>query len=97
VRCALSQGSASGYDSTMPTVHCVRCGQERDRIAFQPFGNELGRRTFAEICGVCWTEWLGTQKQLINHYALNLREPQAKEFLFKQMEQFLFGVNSDKQ
>jgi Fe-S cluster biosynthesis and repair protein YggX len=74
----------------MPTVHCVRCGQERDRMAFQPFANELGRRAFAEICGVCWSEWLRTQQQLINHYALNLRDPQAKEFLFKQMEVFLF-------
>ena len=60
-------------------------------MAFQPFANELGRRAFADICGVCWGEWLRMQQQLINHYALNLRDPQAKEFLFKQMEQFLFG------
>jgi Fe-S cluster biosynthesis and repair protein YggX len=60
-------------------------------MAFQPFANELGRRAFSEICAVCWGEWLQTQQQLINHYALNLRDPQAKEFLFKQMEQVLFG------
>ena len=65
-------------------------------MAFQPFATELGRRAFAEICGVCWSEWLRTQQQLINHYALNLRDAQAKEFLFKQMEQFLFGVSSEK-
>jgi Fe-S cluster biosynthesis and repair protein YggX len=60
-------------------------------MAFQPFANELGRRAFSEICAVCWSEWLRTQQQLINHYALNLRDPQAKEFLFKQMELVLFG------
>ena len=32
-----------------------------------------------------------TQQQLINHYGLNLREPKAKEFLFQNMEQFLFA------
>jgi len=31
-----------------------------------------------------------TQRQLINHYGLNVREAQAKEFLFRNMEQFLF-------
>lgn len=61
-------------------------------MAFQPFPTELGRRVYAQICGVCWTEWLRTQQQLINHYALNLRDPQAKEFLFANMDQFLFGA-----
>jgi Fe-S cluster biosynthesis and repair protein YggX len=75
----------------MTTVHCSRCGQEREGMAFQPFQNELGRRAYEEICGVCWAEWLKTQQQLINHYGLNLRDPKAKEFLFNNMEQFLFG------
>jgi Fe-S cluster biosynthesis and repair protein YggX len=63
-------------------------------MAFQPFQNVLGRRAFDEICSVCWAEWLKTQQQLINHYGLNLREPQAKEFLFQQMEQFLFKAGN---
>jgi Fe-S cluster biosynthesis and repair protein YggX len=74
----------------MATIQCSRCGQVGERMAFQPFQNELGRRAFDEICGVCWGEWLKTQQQLINHYGLNLREPTAKEFLFNNMEQFLF-------
>jgi Fe-S cluster biosynthesis and repair protein YggX len=60
-------------------------------MAFQPFQNELGRRAFEQICGVCWGDWIKTQQQLINHYGLNLREPQAKDFLFRNMEQHLFG------
>jgi Fe-S cluster biosynthesis and repair protein YggX len=74
----------------MATLHCTRCGLDRERMAFQPFQNDLGRRAYEEICGVCWAEWLKTQQQLINHYGLNLREPKAKEFLFNNMEQFLF-------
>jgi Fe-S cluster biosynthesis and repair protein YggX len=77
---------------SMATLHCTRCGLDRERMAFQPFQNDLGRRAYDEICSVCWAEWLKTQQQLINHYGLNLRETKAKEFLFQNMEQFLFPV-----
>lgn len=80
----------------MATVTCTRCGETRDRMAFQPFQNELGRRAFDEICAVCWSEWLKFQQQLINHYGLNLRDPQAKEFLFRNMGQFLFGDGDER-
>ena len=74
----------------MPTVTCVRCGQTRDQQPFPPFPNSVGQRVFREICAVCWAEWLKLQQQLINHYALNLREPGPREFLLQQMDQFLF-------
>ncbi len=74
----------------MPNITCARCGQTRDQMAFRPFQNDLGLKAFNEICAVCWAEWLKTQQQLINHYALNVREPKAKEYLFQQMEQFLW-------
>jgi Fe-S cluster biosynthesis and repair protein YggX len=81
----------------MPLVTCVRCGEIRDQLAFPPFQNDLGRRVFQEICGVCWAEWLRTQQQLINHYALNVMDPRAKDFLFSNMEQFLFpATGQDK-
>jgi Fe-S cluster biosynthesis and repair protein YggX len=86
----LDHTSGAAYLPRMPTVHCARCGQERDQMTFQPFQNELGKRAYDEICGVCWGEWLKMQQQLINHYGLNLRDPKAKEFLFRNMEQFLF-------
>ncbi|MFN2316110.1 MAG: oxidative damage protection protein [Gemmatimonadales bacterium] len=74
----------------MPTITCARCGLLRDQQPFPLFQNELGRRAFETICADCWGEWLKHQQALINHYALNLRDPKAKEFLFQQMEQFLF-------
>ena len=74
----------------MSDLTCTRCGQTRARMAFQPFQNDLGKRAFEEICGECWQEWLKHQTALINHYAINLRDPQAKQFLFQQMEQYLF-------
>lgn len=83
----------------MPTVTCTRCGQERDQLPYRPFQNDLGLRVFEQICSVCWQEWLKNQQQLINHYGLNVREPKSKEFLFSNMEKFLFGeqdVRSEK-
>jgi Fe-S cluster biosynthesis and repair protein YggX len=74
----------------MANVTCARCGQERERMPFRPFQNELGGRVFEQICNVCWSEWLKYQQQLINHYGLNLRDAKAKEFLFGEMEGFLF-------
>ena len=74
----------------MPNITCSRCQQTRESQAFAPFPNELGKRVFREICAACWAEWLKYQQQLINHYALNLREPKARQYLLEQMEQFLF-------
>jgi Fe-S cluster biosynthesis and repair protein YggX len=79
----------------MPTITCTRCGQQRDQMAFRPFQNDLGKRAFDEICTVCWGEWLKNQQQLINHYGLNVRDAKAKEFLFRQMEEFLFDVRRE--
>jgi Fe-S cluster biosynthesis and repair protein YggX len=74
----------------MPTLTCSRCKLTRDSQAFAPFPNELGKRGYEQICAVCWAEWLKYQQQLINHYALNLREPKSRQYLLDQMEQFLF-------
>jgi Fe-S cluster biosynthesis and repair protein YggX len=43
-----------------------------------------------QICQVCWGEWLKLQQQLINHYGLDVRDPGAKETLYRQLDQFLF-------
>jgi Fe-S cluster biosynthesis and repair protein YggX len=63
-------------------------------MAFQPFPSDAGRRVFEQICGTCWAEWIKFQQQLINHYGLNVRDPKAREFLLKNMDQFLFGADA---
>lgn len=74
----------------MADVTCVRCKETRAAIPFKPFPNELGARLLAEICNVCWGDWLKLQQQLINHYGLNLREQRSKDMLYGQLDQFLF-------
>jgi len=73
------------------TIHCSRCGQERPQMGFKPFQNELGQQLYDTICTVFWSEWLKTQQQLINHYALNLLAPQSKQFLVEQLRAFLLA------
>lgn len=71
-------------------IQCVRCGRTAPQIARAPLRNELGERIHASICQTCWAEWLKYQTALINHYGLDVREPQAREFLTANMEAFLF-------
>ena len=75
----------------MSTLKCTRCGNEGERQAFKPFATPLGQRIFDEICRDCWAEWLKTQQQLINHYALVPHQPQARAILLKNLEEFCFG------
>jgi len=78
----------------MTTIDCIRCGKTASRVAFRPFQNDVGRRVYEEICATCWAEWLKHQQALINHYALNVQEPQAKEFLYRNLDEYLFGTTS---
>ncbi len=76
-------------------ITCARCGQHRPQMGFKPFQNELGQQLFDTICTVCWSEWLKTQQQLINHYALNLLDPKSKQFLVEQLRAFLLAPRED--
>lgn len=81
----------------MATLHCVRCELAGERQAFKPFPNDLGTRVYDTICKTCWAEWLKAQQQLINHYALIPHQPKSREFLLRNMEQFLFGTGAPDQ
>ncbi len=50
----------------------------------------IGARAVQEICQHCWGDWLKQQTMLINHYGLNVMDPQARQFLTRNMEAFLF-------
>ncbi|TFG51727.1 MAG: oxidative damage protection protein [Gemmatimonadales bacterium] len=81
----------------MSQISCTRCGKEGPRMPFRPFQNDLGLRVFEQICNGCWSEWLKLQQQLINHYGMNVRDQQAKEFLYSQLEGFLFKAGEGKE
>ncbi len=75
----------------MTDLLCVRCNEQRVAIGSPPFRDELGERIHRSICQVCWDEWLQRQMQLINHYALDVRTAEARDFLRRNVAAFLFG------
>ena len=56
----------------------------------QTFPGAIGTRIVAEICQDCWGQWVKQQTMLINHYGLNVMDPQARAFLTKNMTAFFF-------
>ena len=80
----------------MATVTCTRCGQTREGFEKAPFPGEIGKRIVAEICRQCWADWGRQQTMLINHYGLNVMDPQARSFLTKNMEAFLFKKGGEE-
>lgn len=81
----------------MSDVTCTRCGIARPGFERPPFPGQIGARVVSEICQVCWGEWLRQQTMLINHYGLNVMDPQARQFLTRNMQSFLFksGATED--
>lgn len=75
---------------TSDKFKCSRCGQKNEQMQFAPFPNELGQRVFTEICQNCWKEWLQKQNQLINHFGLDVSNPDSHDFLFDNLKIFLF-------
>ena len=74
----------------MAEIRCSRCGQTREGFDRPPFPGAIGARIQSQICRECWAQWLKQQTMLINHYGLNVMDPQARSFLTKNMEAFLF-------
>lgn len=77
------------------TIKCKRCGQERPALGYAPVPTALGQRIGAETCQSCWAEWLQKQNQLINHFGLDLSNPETHDFLFENMKIFFFNEGSD--
>lgn len=77
-------------------LNCARCGlSDASPIPAPPFPGETGQRIVSGICAECWEAWKKHQMALINHYALNLRDAEARSFLTAAMEGFLFGGNDE--
>jgi Fe-S cluster biosynthesis and repair protein YggX len=73
------------------TVNCVLLGHEAEGLDRPPYPGELGQRIYEQVSKQARQQWLAHQTMLINEYRLVVIEPQAREFLREQMEQFFFG------
>ncbi len=79
------------YQKTIWMVQCAKLNPELPALDLPPFPGELGQRIFENISKEAWAQWKDHSVLLINHYGLNLADPEAQNFLTAQMEEFLFG------
>jgi Fe-S cluster biosynthesis and repair protein YggX len=75
-------------------VQCAKLGRELPGLDRPPFPGELGRRIYEHISELAWEMWQDRSTLLINHYGLNLADPDARQILRQQMEEFFFGQDA---
>src|SRR5579859_2179938 len=91
-QCVVSVGSeAMGARAMARMVQCVKLGRELPGLEKPPFPGELGQRIYDTISQQAWDMWQEQSRLIINHYGLNLADPDARQVLRQQMEDFLFG------
>ena len=71
-------------------VHCAVLGERLEGLPAAPFATDLGQRIFEQISQKAWLQWLEHSKRLINEHNLNLADPEARQFLQKACESWLF-------
>jgi Fe-S cluster biosynthesis and repair protein YggX len=71
-------------------VHCVKLGRELPGLEKPPFPGELGKRIYEHVSAEAFAMWQPHMTILINHYGLNLADPETRKLLQKEMEAFFF-------
>ncbi len=80
---------------SITVVHCAKFKTELPALATPPFPGDLGTRIYEEVSALAWEMWTEQSSLLINHYGLNMADPRSNEFIFEQMENYLFNEGAD--
>ena len=72
-------------------VQCVKFGRELPGLAAPPFPGALGERIYNQVSQQAWNLWPAQATLIINHYGLNLADPQAQKILMQAMDEFFFA------
>ncbi len=75
-------------------VQCVKIGREMPGLEKPPFPGELGQRIFDNVSAEGYALWQPHMTILINHYGLNPADPETRQLLRDQMEEFFFGADA---
>lgn len=75
-------------------ILCAKLKKDAEGFEIQPYPGELGNKIYDQISKEAWQQWLAQQTMLINEYRLSMLDPNARDFLKKEMEKFLFGEGS---
>lgn len=75
-------------------IYCVKLKKEAEGFEKAPFPGAVGEKIVQSISKEAWHLWINQQTMLINEYRLSLLDPNARTFLLKEMENFLFADSS---
>ena len=76
-------------------VQCVYLKKEAPGLTYAPYPGELGKRIYQQISAEAFEAWKRHQTMLVNENRLNLADARARQYLARQMEQFLFGGQAE--
>lgn len=72
-------------------VQCVKLGRFLPGLPAAPVAGELGKRIYENVSAEAYAMWPTQATLLINHYGLNMADPEARKLLRQEMEEFFFG------
>lgn len=78
------------------TIQCVYLKKEAEGLPFPTYPGDLGKRIYENVSKEAWALWLKHQTMLVNENRLNLADQRSRQYLARQMEQFLFGGGADQ-
>ncbi len=73
----------------MAEITCVRCGKTVQAMTEPPMGGQLGEAIANKVCTACYQEWVGQQVLYINHYGLQMANPDDRKKLIQVMKEYL--------
>ncbi len=76
-------------------VTCAKLKRRLPGLAKPPMPGEFGQRIYDNISQQAWDMWQDHSRLLINHYGLNLADPDSRQILRQEMERFLFGGDDE--
>jgi len=75
-------------------VKCVKRGRERPAVNKPSLPRELGQRIYENSSKEGYDMSPAQSTLIINHYGLNMADPDARKLLREQMEEFFFGADA---
>src|SRR5436305_5727308 len=78
-------------------VFCVKLQRELPGLEKPPFPGELGQRIYEQVSKQAYDMWPAQSTLIINHYGLNMADPEARKILREQMQEFFFATEDEPQ
>ena len=78
------------------TVFCRKYQENLPAMDRAPYPGIKGEEIFSTVSKKAWLEWLQLQTMLINEKQLDLSEKSSRDYLNKQLENFLDNKKTDK-